>query len=331
MAHTFQEENGEEVIRIIVPGFIALSVRSQFITGRISPQNKASLLSYLTISVIYGALVLPFVDPAWLKESRLAWFVLVFIGPIFLGLLLGINIQKDFVRRFLNRFGLYPAHAIPTAWDWKFNGMAEQWVLVTLKDGTRFAGFYGARSFVSSNPDERDMFIQWIYDIDEDGTWTPPKSERGVLIAAGEIRTIEFWPYNPQGETNAQESYICGSASVQQTEEKRPSGRFLSRLSTCGDRAVSKKTAHQSAKSRHRRKEITSWADSCLLPIAVGCRGPDAAPSNLTGFGKSPISLAGIEALAEMSRTACFPRGETAWNFHVLNGFRPTSLPPWTR
>ena len=49
------------------------------------------------------------------------------------------------------------------------------------------------------------MFIQWIYDIDEDGTWTPPKSERGVLIAAGEIRTIEFWPYNPQGETNAQE------------------------------------------------------------------------------------------------------------------------------
>lgn len=193
------------ILVFIVPGFIALSVRSQFITGRISPQNKASLLSYLTISVIYGALVLPFVDPAWLKESRLAWFVLVFIGPIFLGLLLGINIQKDFVRRFLNRFGLYPAHAIPTAWDWKFNGMAEQWVLVTLKDGTRFAGFYGARSFVSSNPDERDMFIQWIYDIDEDGTWTPPKSERGVLIAAGEIRTIEFWPYNPQGETNAQE------------------------------------------------------------------------------------------------------------------------------
>ena len=46
---------------------------------------------------------------------------------------------------------------------------------------------------------------------------------------------------------------------------------------------------------------MTSWADSCLLPIAVGCRGLDAAPSNLTGFGKSPISLAGIEALAEIS------------------------------
>ncbi len=193
------------ILVFIVPGFIALSVRSQFITGRIPSENKASLLSYLTISVIYGALVLPVVDPALIQDSRLVWFGVVFVGPIFLGLLLGINIQKDLVRRFLNRFGLYPAHAIPTAWDWKFNGMAEQWVLVTLKDGTRFAGFYGVQSFVSSNSDERDMFIQWIYDIAEDGTWTPPKSERGVLIAAEEIRTIEFWPYHPQEEINAQE------------------------------------------------------------------------------------------------------------------------------
>ena len=180
------------ILVFIVPGFIALSVRSQFITGRIPSGNKASLLSYLTISVIYGALVLPFVDPELIGKSRLIWFGLVFIGPIFLGLLLGINIQKDLVRRFLNWFGLYPVHAIPTAWDWKFNGMAEQWVLVTLKDGTRFAGFYGAQSFTSSSPDERDIYLQWVYDINDDGTLSPPDDEKGVLIAAGEIRTIEF-------------------------------------------------------------------------------------------------------------------------------------------
>ncbi len=181
------------ILVFIVPGFIALSVRSQFITGRISPQNKASFLSYLTISVIYGALVLPFVDPELIEKSRLSWFGLVFVGPIFLGLLLGLNVQKDFVRRLLNRFGLYPVHAIPTAWDWKFNGMAtDQWVLVTLKDGTRFAGFYGAQSFTSSSPDERDIYLQWVYDIREDGTLSPPDDEKGVLIAAGEIRTIEF-------------------------------------------------------------------------------------------------------------------------------------------
>lgn len=187
------------ILVFIVPGFIALSVRSQFITGRIPSENKASLLSYLTISVVYGALVLPFVDPELMGKSRLTWFVLVFFGPILLGLLLGLNIQKDLVRRLLNRFGLYPVHAIPTAWDWKFNGMTEQWVLVTLKDGTRFAGFYGEESFTSSSPDERDMYLQWVYDINDDGTLSPPDGEKGVLIAAGEIRTIEF--LTVQGES----------------------------------------------------------------------------------------------------------------------------------
>ena len=188
------------ILVFIVPGFIALSVRSQFITGRILSENKVSLLSYLTISVIYGALVLPFIDPELIGESRLIWFVLVFVGPIFIGLLLGLNVQKDLVRRLLNWFGLYPVHAIPTAWDWKFSSTPEQWVLVTLKDGTRFGGFYGAQSFTSSSPDERDMYIQWVYDIDEDGTWSVPDSENGLLIAAGEIRTIEFWPYEGESQ-----------------------------------------------------------------------------------------------------------------------------------
>ena len=78
--------------------------------------------------------------------------------------------------------------------------MPEQWVLVTLKDGTRFGGFYGAQSFTSSSPDERDMYIQWVYDIDEDGTWSVPDSENGLLIAAGEIRTIEFLPYEGESQ-----------------------------------------------------------------------------------------------------------------------------------
>lgn len=185
-------------LSLLVPGFIASFVRSQFTTGRRLIHSDA-LLSYLSVSVIYYGLAFPFIGPLTaasqpLHEPLLGWFVLIFLGPAALGLLLGISVQRDYFRRVLQWCGLNPVHVIPTAWDWKFGRMASEWVLVTLKDGTRFAGFCGPQSFVSSDPNERDIYLQWIYDIDDQNKWSP-RGENGVLIASGEVRTIEFWPY----------------------------------------------------------------------------------------------------------------------------------------
>ena len=54
---------------------------------------------------------------------------------------------------------------MPTAWDWKFGDTSAQWVLVTLNDDTKFAGYLGLRSFISSDPGERDIYIERIYDL----------------------------------------------------------------------------------------------------------------------------------------------------------------------
>ena len=199
MTESIPFEDISFILAFLVPGFIALSVRSQFMTGNIPSHNGERFLSYVTVSVIYGTLVSRLVDPTLLTNSGWVYFGVVFGGPAVVGLLLGINIQRNLVRGLLSRFRLFTVHALPTAWDWKFNRRAEQWVLVTLTDGTRFVGFYGSESFTASTPDERDMYIQWVYDIGDDGSWSVDV-EQGVLIAAGEIRTIEFWPYSPQGE-----------------------------------------------------------------------------------------------------------------------------------
>ena len=134
----------------------------------------------------------------------LTWFALILVGPAILGLLLGVNIQTDAFRRFLQWSRLNPVHVIPTAWEWKFRGMSEQWVLVTLKDGTRFAGFCGSGSFMSSDPVERDIYIERIYDIDDDDRWIS-RGEKGLLVAAGEVQTIEFWPPNSKEKANDQD------------------------------------------------------------------------------------------------------------------------------
>lgn len=194
------------VLGFLVPGLIVLFVRSQFVTRR-SPPHSEAFLSYLTVSIIYYGLALPFVDFVLSVQEpghgkAIAWLSLILFGPALLGLLLGVNIQKNWFHRLLQRCRLNPVHAMPTAWDWKFGGMSNQWVLVTLKDGTQFAGFCGPDSFMSSDPAERDIYIQWIYDIDDNNNWSP-RGENGVLINAGEVQTIEFWPYNSKEKVNA--------------------------------------------------------------------------------------------------------------------------------
>lgn len=187
------------ILGFLVPGLVVLFVRSQFVTGR-RPSHSESVLSYLTISVIYYALALPLLHlalstrGAW--QAPLAWFSLILVGPAGLGLLLGLNVQKDWLRRILQRWHINVVHSIPTAWDWKFGRSGYEWVLVTLKNGTRFGGFCGPESFMSSDPKERDLYIQWIHEIDDEGRWSP-HAERGLFIAAGEVRTIEFWPEKP--------------------------------------------------------------------------------------------------------------------------------------
>lgn len=213
------------LLGLIVPGLIALTVRSQFVTGQRAPRSEALLL-YLAVSAIYYAFVLPFVDlilqrdfgsftlflnsDLWREPDKwmlVGWFLIVFVGPSLFGLLLGLNIQKNLVRGLLRQWRINLVHTIPTAWDWKFSNLSgEQWVLVTLIDGTRFAGFFGPDSFASSSDlGERDLYIQETYDIDKDNNWSQhnPDGKSGVLIASGMIRSIEFWPFGPQESGNA--------------------------------------------------------------------------------------------------------------------------------
>ena len=78
--------------------------------------------------------------------------------------------------------------------------MREAWALVTLKDGTQSRGLCGKDSCMASAPTERDLYIQQGRDIDDDNQWPAP-GDKSVLIAAGEVSALEFWPCHPQEST----------------------------------------------------------------------------------------------------------------------------------
>jgi hypothetical protein len=225
------------LLGFLVPGMIASFVRAQFITGRM-PSHTDAALSYLALSIIYYALVFPFVDyvvsfrePGYAKA--LAWFVLVFVGPALLGFVLGLTTQMELGRRLLKRLRLNPVHVMPTAWDWKFGSMRESWVLAVLKDGTKFAGFCGAGSFMSSDPKERDLYIERVYAFDEQNVWHP--SEQGVLIGSGEIQTIEFWPYMKESNDEQKQAFYAHDGD----SERLPAERLPAAPGSLHDRAGS--------------------------------------------------------------------------------------------
>ncbi len=204
---------------LVVPGFIIIFVRSQFITGRI-PTYPAGFLSYLTTSTVYWAilifLALPIVNyvisillfyGVWWEGlsfylasiKYFGPFVLIVLLPALIGISFGYNWKKNWIRSILAKLQLNPVHPTPSAWDWTFEDLGEQFVLVALSDGSYIGGLMGSDSFVSSDPTERDIYIQQIYDIDDPNNWHP--RYHGVLITGGEISTIEFWPLLDTEET----------------------------------------------------------------------------------------------------------------------------------
>jgi hypothetical protein len=181
-----------------VPGIVALYFRAQFLSGRLPPAAEG-FISYITLSLVYHAVVYPLAAPLYIAIPPtgwkwLAWCVLIFIGPAILGILLGLNIRKGWTKKIINQFGVSTIHPVNCAWDWHFGQCVECWVIVKLKDGSSWGGFLGAKSFMSSDSSERDLFIEQVYEVKDGEPW----GERGssVWIAHGEIQTLEFLPYD---------------------------------------------------------------------------------------------------------------------------------------
>ncbi len=186
----------------LLPGFILLYTRSRFTNGGRLPSLKENVALYIVLSAIYLIVFKPFfvLESASKFYVAYIWSLLIFlIYPALLGTCLGVIAQRRLVEsiflRLTQRIGLKVTlvDPTPTAWDWKFSQLAESFVIIKLKDGSTIYGRAGRKSFVSSDPNERDIYIQPIYTLADNGDWQQSGS-RGMWIGAGEISTIEFIP-----------------------------------------------------------------------------------------------------------------------------------------
>ena len=207
-------ENLQLMLLFVVPGLIALFVRSRFIAGR-SPSTKENLLIFVVLSLFYYSLTVFLIEPAisirepWLLRATV-WILLILVGPALFGFVLGVAAQREWFTRIANRLGFSVVHIIPAAWDWRFSSIPHEgmFVMVTLTSGERVAGLFRGDSFASSDVGERDLYIEEEYTVTEQGVWEARREKVGILISGREIRYIEFWnpsSANPQQNENANE------------------------------------------------------------------------------------------------------------------------------
>ncbi len=186
-------------VAFLVPGFVWSSVVSLLVPRR-SRAPQLRMLEFLTPSCLnYGlwswALFLLFSSDLLRERSYLAafsLFAIVFVSPIGLGVLSGWLRQRNAIASFLGRFGFHTIHPLPTAWDWKFSRGYPYWFIVTLADGACIYGLFGRNSFAGDEPTGRDLYLEAMYYLDNDGEWYPVEQTGGVWIAATHIAVVEF-------------------------------------------------------------------------------------------------------------------------------------------
>lgn len=182
-------------IIFLLPGYIYFSVLKIIL-----PESREGkfllLLKFLGFSsfnfIIWFWLIvrIDFQDISFL--TILGILLIIFISPIFFGIVSGKEKQYGLFANFLKFFGLNPKDISPTAWDFKFSNTTTEFVLVTLKDGEIIGGYLGENSLASSDFNERDIFLEEVYKISDGGEWIVDDRSKGIWIAGDQIRTIEF-------------------------------------------------------------------------------------------------------------------------------------------
>ena len=182
----------------LLPGFIIKSI-----IDVLNPPKKRSdsvfFLSCLAYSLVNCAVcswAYILIQP--LFEDNVVGYWIVFLGITLLGaiivsIIIGIIKQKRVIYKIAGKRQIKFIDPTPTAWDYWFSKQNPSLVFITLMDGSQIRGWYGGKSFASSEHEERDLFIEKVYrKATESDQWEDDPGNNGIYISKDTIKLIEF-------------------------------------------------------------------------------------------------------------------------------------------
>lgn len=173
----------------ILPGFLMMKII------KLKVPNKDFLLkdmlfeafSYSLLNIaVFGwipYLLLYYKYNGW---SIVAFILILVISPVILSY---IYIRVISSKLFRDNFDIQ----IPTAWDWYFSQRPNCMVLINLKDGSKVIGYFGEKSYATSYPNDGSIYLEKVYNQNEDGSIEQVEHSNGILIGKDQYTSIEFF------------------------------------------------------------------------------------------------------------------------------------------
>lgn len=183
--------------RFLLAGLIIIWIRSAFAVG------ERPRLSEMAVEAVVLSLVnqLVFQTITWLipllglpvPTDRPALLAEVLVLPALLGFAFGLSLSRGWNHAILRRLSMPIQSPRRRAYDFAFTvNEVESFVIVTYDDGTRVHGYYGENSLAANDAERSDLYLERIYEVQDDGQWFEMAPSRSVLLSLGGMRSIEF-------------------------------------------------------------------------------------------------------------------------------------------
>jgi hypothetical protein len=208
MSADFNLETLGLLLLFVFPGLVSTQVYRLIMPARPTAWGDSLLQSLFYTAINFTLLfpLVPFVVNTSNQEQHPALYWLAIVALILFG-----PIAWAFILR-----ALFKSKAIasriqipfPTPWDYFFDLRQPTFLLITLTNGSRVGGFWGPDSYAGSFPNDGDIYLEAVYDLDENGRFGEAKKDTlGLLIRRDQYTCVELFAVPPQPieELNEQE------------------------------------------------------------------------------------------------------------------------------
>lgn len=193
-------------VLFIMPGFISMRVYRLFHPSADSDTSKVliDVVSYscINFSILLIPIYLIEINNVFVSHPVLYYLFYIFvliIAPVLLPIILLKIRSCEKVKQVL-------PHPIGRSWDYFFSTRQCCWVLVTLKNGKKYGGYYGSQSFASNSPEPEQIYLEKHWALDDDGDFDHELTDTlGIIILTNEIESVEFIKVKTLEPNNSEE------------------------------------------------------------------------------------------------------------------------------